>query len=456
MTARTSALSPHQSVSAFTPVRSGLLQRKCACGGASGPSGECEECKKKRLQRKASRLSTLNSQHSEVPPIVHEVLHSPGQPLDPATRRIMEPHFAYDFSQVRIHDGEQAAASASAVEALAYTVGRNVVFGSGQYRPATVEGRRLIAHELAHVIQQEVATHVTGPLQLGDANDRLEQEADRAFRRKLAPAQWTSTRLTVQRDLARPPRGPTAPLVALTAEQIDEAINFNENRFSDPYSIAVIRDVVGISRFPAIVDEELVQAIVQWQAERRETQDGKIGHITTRSFVLELIAEGQHRDAVVLIVDSYGLLTSLRLNDIRVGTGPDCCGTAAAPADAVTFGGVCPPVGAPVRICVCRTSFPPATDYNHFVRIVGHEMIHVPHCAGAALNLPLTEFEAFFFEACGEGRAARLTAAQRVNHANIALAHFAALPAADQTPARIAMRDRLNRLVAAGGVGPCI
>src|SRR5262249_38450431 len=93
------------------PVRRSLLQRKCSCGSAPGPSGECEECRKKQLQRKASHVSTLNPQHSEVHPIVHDMLHSPGQPLDAATRAFMEPRFGLDFRQVRVHTDSQAAES---------------------------------------------------------------------------------------------------------------------------------------------------------------------------------------------------------------------------------------------------------------------------------------------------------------------------------------------------------
>jgi outer membrane protein OmpA-like peptidoglycan-associated protein len=70
----------------------------------------------------------------------------------------MEPRFGHDFSNVRIHTGSQAAESARAVNALAYTVGHNVIFGSGQYAPATQAGRQLLAHELAHTVQQEGQT----------------------------------------------------------------------------------------------------------------------------------------------------------------------------------------------------------------------------------------------------------------------------------------------------------
>lgn len=91
---------------------------------------------------------------SALPPIVHEVLRSPGQPLDAGARAFMEPRFGRDFSGVRVHTDSQASRSARAVNALAYTVGRDVVFGAGQYAPKTAEGQGLLAHELTHVVQQ--------------------------------------------------------------------------------------------------------------------------------------------------------------------------------------------------------------------------------------------------------------------------------------------------------------
>jgi hypothetical protein len=86
--------------------------------------------------------------------------HSGAQPLDPQTRAFMEPRFGFDFSQVRIHTGDDAAASAQSVDARAYTVGEDVVFGRDQYNPAVADGRRLIAHELAHVVQQRSGLQV--------------------------------------------------------------------------------------------------------------------------------------------------------------------------------------------------------------------------------------------------------------------------------------------------------
>jgi hypothetical protein len=155
------------------------LRRKCACGGAARAEGECEECQKKRLQRSA--LDT--AQVRKVPASVHDVLRAPGKPLDRATRAAMEPHFGHDFGKVRVHADDAAAESADAVHAAAYTVGRDVVFAAGKYQPGTAAGQRLMAHELAHVIQQErqsVSASSHAALEIGSDHDPAEHEADRA------------------------------------------------------------------------------------------------------------------------------------------------------------------------------------------------------------------------------------------------------------------------------------
>jgi hypothetical protein len=154
-----------------------LLQRKCACGQHTSGGGECEECRKKRtgtLRRSAVRSSEIE----EAPPIVHEVLRSPGQPLDASAREALEPRFGRDFSQVRVHADGRAAESARAVDALGYTVGPRIVFAGGRYEPGRGEGLELLAHELTHVVQQE-GRDTSGPLRVGPANDAFEQEADR-------------------------------------------------------------------------------------------------------------------------------------------------------------------------------------------------------------------------------------------------------------------------------------
>ena len=199
---------PACQISRLHPARASLLQRKCACGGTPGPSGECEECRKKQLQRKVAQPSTLNHQHSEVPPIVHEVLRSPGQPLDASAREVLEPRFGFDFSQVRIHADREAAESARALSAHAYTVGRDVVFGSGLYGPHTQAGLRLLAHELTHVAQQSTGTAPAaapraGSLEVSDPTDPQEREADQVADRVMRSV---AAVMPSQCDHARLPR----------------------------------------------------------------------------------------------------------------------------------------------------------------------------------------------------------------------------------------------------------
>ena len=235
-----------------SPLSTGmpLLQRKCACGGGcprckeelgiqtklkiSEPGDkyeqqadriadevmrmpepsvqrqlEPEEEEEEMVQRRAianpisplsqiplQRRSNNQAEPAEVPSIVHDALRSPGQPLDLETRTFLESRFGRDFNQVQVHTDSRAAMSAQTVNALAYTVGRNIVFGAGQYSPGTNEGKRLIAHELTHVMQQnrlqdyskvqrqpvvpdfrDCTPEITG---IPDANERLENARQRA------------------------------------------------------------------------------------------------------------------------------------------------------------------------------------------------------------------------------------------------------------------------------------
>ncbi|MEH2236633.1 eCIS core domain-containing protein [Nostoc sp.] len=190
----------------INPTQGGVLQRKCTCGNGPGTGGTCAECQKKqgrslqtklrisepgnRYEQEADRIAdqvmqmpepflhrqvepeakeeemvqpksipkstSLNSDQSfsEVSPIVHKVINSPGQPLDSKTLTLMESRFGYNFSQVRVHVDGASADSARALRARAFTSGGDIVFGSGEYAPTTSEGKRLLAHELVHVVQQ--------------------------------------------------------------------------------------------------------------------------------------------------------------------------------------------------------------------------------------------------------------------------------------------------------------
>lgn len=172
------------------PVRGLVLQRKCACGG--GAAGDCEACSARAgvqaelavgaandpLERQADRIAdqVLAGQVPEaaddagaslrraaegsttapaaVPASVQRTLASSGRPLAAPLRQDMEQRFGHDFSRVRVHADALADRSAQEMDANAYTAGTHVAFAAGRYAPETAAGRRLLAHELAHVVQQ--------------------------------------------------------------------------------------------------------------------------------------------------------------------------------------------------------------------------------------------------------------------------------------------------------------
>jgi hypothetical protein len=148
------------------------LQRMCACWGPPGSDGACEACRQNDLG--LQRSAAGRPAPATAPPTVHEVLRSPGQSLDPATRTTFEAHVGHAFGEVRIHTDSRAAASARALNALAYTVGPHIVFGANKCRPGTSAGDRLLAHELAHVIQQSLGLNTN---RFGDSQSEGEAEA---------------------------------------------------------------------------------------------------------------------------------------------------------------------------------------------------------------------------------------------------------------------------------------
>jgi hypothetical protein len=137
------------------------------------------------LQRKKS-----DSERNTIPQVVHDRLRSFGQPLDAGVRAFMEPHFGHDFGQVRIHTDGQAAQSTEAVSALAYTAGRDIVFSAGQYQPHSDAGKRLLAHEMAHVVQQASGpvsgVPMANRLAVSKPEDGFERAADHAVDRVMA------------------------------------------------------------------------------------------------------------------------------------------------------------------------------------------------------------------------------------------------------------------------------
>ncbi len=173
------------------PPPGGVMQRKCACGNHTATGAECEDCRQKRglqrrlavgashdpLEREADRVAdqAMTIHHRKdlgrslvqrrvpsaspgmvtAPSSVQRALAGGGRPLESTLRSDMEVRFGYDFSRVRVHTGAAAERSARDVNAVAYTVGGDIVFDSGRFEPGTREGRKLLAHELAHVVQQD-------------------------------------------------------------------------------------------------------------------------------------------------------------------------------------------------------------------------------------------------------------------------------------------------------------
>ena len=131
-----------------------LLGRKCST---------CEEQETVPLRFK--RVPDNDAAVCRAPPAADEAVSSPGQPLDADMQAFMEARFDHDFSTVRVHCDARAAESANAVNARAYVVGNDIVFGQDEYDPGTTKGKWLIAHELVHVVQQQNSSNFHPALQ---------------------------------------------------------------------------------------------------------------------------------------------------------------------------------------------------------------------------------------------------------------------------------------------------
>lgn len=175
-----------------------------------------------------------------VPAAVYQALRGAGHPLDPATRAFMESRLGHDFGQVRVHTDARAAASADAVQARAYTVGPDVAFAAGAYAPGTAEGRRLLAHELTHVVQQRAAGHPHGRpgenaagsqanLRIGEPGDIDERHADHVAQQVTqAPARvgfWNAV------------QPPTAPRSTLQRQQTELEVSSPQQREPVPITL---------------------------------------------------------------------------------------------------------------------------------------------------------------------------------------------------------------------------
>lgn len=244
------------------PARHGLLQRKCACNGYAGVDGVCDKCRGNRLS--AHHDASAQSERFEAPPIVHEVLNTPGEPLDQKARAFMEPRFGHDFGQVRIHADARAAESARAVNALAYTVGRSIVFAAAQYDPSTPAGQRLLAHELTHTIQQgRASAGERAGLEVSSPDDSMERAAHQIAESVMSDGSAPSALMNYSAPLVRsgparlhrqvPPAAPPAVIPAprvvyLDTNVIDQITRGNKDVVAALRKMQANGDTIRIAR----------------------------------------------------------------------------------------------------------------------------------------------------------------------------------------------------------------
>jgi len=210
-----------------------------------------------------------------------------GQSLDQTTRAFFEPRFGADFSNVRIHSDIRAVNVAQSTNARAFTLGQDIIFGAGEYLPNELPGRKLLAHELTHVVQQ------------------------RGGQRH------------IQRDLAIEPENLQAGVFGLLdPPQVSAALHYNLDRFANSEELRVIRDVLGLETdVYHLVDEEFVQAVASWQASHSLTNvDGKLGPDTVGSLVAEYRAEARLAPTMTPHADRLAIRTrpNERANGIDV------------------------------------------------------------------------------------------------------------------------------------------
>ena len=203
-----------------------------------------------------------------------------------------------DFSRVRLHAGAQAAESAQAIGAKAYSVGSDIVFAQGQYSPRTQAGSRLLAHELTHVLQQGEVSAIPASLALGSAHDASEREADavanavvQGKESPVAEPVDASPPATIQRDLATPlPSVAPAAQADLTPDQIQRAIAFNSQLY-DRTNTLLIQALLGGPQTGVWTEDNII-AVAATQEQYGLAKDGMVGFETFRFLNSEERLEG--------------------------------------------------------------------------------------------------------------------------------------------------------------------
>jgi hypothetical protein len=152
------------------------VQRKCAYGGEAAKDAKCATCQEKRRTVQRGATGTVSD---ELPPSVSEALRSGGgQPLVATTRAPMEAALGADLSAVRVHTGPNVARAARDISAEAFTHGQDIFFADGHYQPHTSKGKRLLAHELTHTLQQDRGAGIQSTNVISQPSDPLEREAE--------------------------------------------------------------------------------------------------------------------------------------------------------------------------------------------------------------------------------------------------------------------------------------
>jgi hypothetical protein len=217
-----------------------------------------------------------------------------GRAIDPGVRRPLEARFGQDFSHVRVHADSASAHTAQRLGARAYTLGSDIAFAAGQYRPQQPAGLRLLAHELAHVVQQRGQTAVAHP-RIDAPGSALEREADHAAAQVASgamPQIHGRARGLLQRDLATPPPAePVREQAELTDEQVQAAIRFNSARYNAA-NTRLIQNLLGGGEPTGSFTEDNIRAIAETQREYGLTADGKVGEATFRFLNDEQRLEG--------------------------------------------------------------------------------------------------------------------------------------------------------------------
>lgn len=240
-----------------SPVSITPLQRKC---------DNCKE--EEKMQRKEIDREELTADNN----IENYVggLQSGGQPLPNEARNFYEPRFGYDFSNVKIHTDNVAAKSAQSINALAYTAGNNIVFNNGQYTPGTDSGKKLIAHELTHVVQQSnsntaVQRQSAPPVSIEAEEKKLKNDFD-MIRKTVdvaspadikAKEQIKKIVLAFQKNFAAyKPSPPHHPLVEIYQDEIHETWRFRKvYSKSDAVELAARLLVIGLPKESAIMNQ---------------------------------------------------------------------------------------------------------------------------------------------------------------------------------------------------------